>query len=160
MLISTWEWFFWFNRRWFRKIWIKLQMWQLIVKFHLVRRPRNWDLCSMLIRREPMSLNHLAQHKTSNAETRASRNPLHLRCGTRHTNPRAFQLSCSISCGTRAKWVPIEDREGTGGFKWHCSPPPTEESRRQMFYFPFAEDALSLSLPLGQGEKEKLVMQG
>lgn len=102
----------------------------------------------MLIPREPMSSNQLARQKHQTQKKGASRNPLYLRCGTRRTNPRAFQLSFSISCGTWAKWVPIEDREGTVGFKWHGSPPPTEEHDRRMFHFPFAEDALSLSLSL------------
>lgn len=85
-------------------------------------------------------------------------------------DPRAFQLSCSISCGTRAKWVPIEDREGTGGFKWHVSPPPTEEHECFISHL-LGSLTLSLSLSsihpsmyssvlflsLSQGEKGKTI---
>lgn len=75
----------------------------------------------------------LTKHKTSKAAS-ALRNPLYLRCSTHHTNPRALQLSCSISYVTIAKWVPIEGHDGTRG-KWHGSPPPVEGPDWQMVYF-------------------------
>lgn len=105
----------------------------------------------MLIHREPASSNQLARHKTSNTEERASRNPLYLRCGTCHTDPRAFQLSCSISFGTRAKSVPIEDREGTGAFKWH-GPRHLQTSMPHECFISHLRRILSLSLPGWEGK--------